>query len=83
MALADALALPLAQTGDGFVRDAEDPSTECVANNDSICFGWIAENFDRYTGPALEHLVMVPAMIAVMLVHRAEYSRPVQAQVLA
>jgi osmoprotectant transport system permease protein len=58
-ALADALALPLAQAGEGFVRDADNPSTECVASNDTICFGWIGENFDRYTGPALEHLAMV------------------------
>jgi osmoprotectant transport system permease protein len=55
----DAIAIPLAQTGDGFVRDTDDPSTECVASNDTICFGWIAENFDRYVTPALEHLLMV------------------------
>ena len=28
----------------------------------------------------LEHLAMVPAMVAVMLVHRGEYSRPVHRQ---
>jgi hypothetical protein len=26
---------------------------------------------------ALEHVAMIPAMVAVMLVHRGEYSRPV------
>jgi osmoprotectant transport system permease protein len=59
VSLPDAFAIPLAQAGEGFVRDASDPSTECVAENDTICFGWIAENFDRYVTPALEHLLMV------------------------
>jgi osmoprotectant transport system permease protein len=55
----DALVIPLAQAGDGFIRDTDDPSVECVAANDTICFGWIADNFDRYVTPALEHLLMV------------------------
>lgn len=53
--------LPLlpAQAGEGFVRDVDDPSTECVAANDGVCVGWAVENFDRYVTPTLEHLVLV------------------------
>jgi osmoprotectant transport system permease protein len=55
----DSLALVLAQVGDGFVRDVDDPSTECVAENDTVCIGWALDNFDRYVTPTLEHLLLV------------------------
>jgi osmoprotectant transport system permease protein len=55
----DSLALVLAQAGEGFVRDAGDPSTECVAENDTVCIGWAVDNFDRYVTPTLEHLLLV------------------------
>lgn len=52
------LTVPLAQ-GEGFVRDPESGSAECVAENDTVCVGWAVENFDRYVGPTLEHLLLV------------------------
>lgn len=52
-------ALPLAQTGEPFVRDPESSSTACVAANDTVCLGWAFENFDRYVEPTLEHLLLV------------------------
>lgn len=51
--------LPLAQAGEGFVRDPESSSTACVAANDTVCLGWAFENFDRYVEPTLEHLLLV------------------------
>ena len=52
-------ALPLAQAGEGFVRDPESTSTACVAANDTVCLDWAFENFDRYVQPTLEHLLLV------------------------
>jgi osmoprotectant transport system permease protein len=53
------LAAPLAQAGDGFVRDPTDAATECVAKNDTVCIGWALDNADRYVTPTLEHLELV------------------------
>ena len=58
------LALPLAQADDGFVRDPSDTATSCVAENDTICLGWAAENIDRYVTPTLEHLGLVTSSVA-------------------
>jgi osmoprotectant transport system permease protein len=58
-----AAALPLAQAGEGFVRDPEAASTECVAANDSVCIGWAIDNFDRYVTPLLEHIVLVTSSV--------------------
>jgi osmoprotectant transport system permease protein len=37
--------------------------TGCVADNGTFCFGWIADNYDRYFTPTLEHLVLVGASV--------------------
>jgi osmoprotectant transport system permease protein len=58
-------ALPLAQSGDDFVRDPEDAATSCVAENDTICPQWAIENIDRYVTPTLEHLVLVLVPVAI------------------
>jgi osmoprotectant transport system permease protein len=58
------LVLPLAQTGDGFVRDPTDAATSCVAENDTVCIGWALENIDRYVTPTLEHLMLVSVSVA-------------------
>jgi osmoprotectant transport system permease protein len=54
-----ALLLPLAQNGDGFVRDPAESGTSCVAENDTVCIGWALDNVDRYVTPTLEHLELV------------------------
>ena len=54
-----ATVLPIAQNGDGFVRDPADEATSCVAKNDTICIDWALENLDRYVEPTLEHLLLV------------------------
>ena len=46
-------------SGDGFVREPGEASTECVAENDTVCIGWAIDNIDRYVTPTLEHLVLV------------------------
>ena len=55
--------LPIAQ-GDDFVRDPDEASTECVAENDTVCLGWLIDNLDRYVQPTLEHLVLVVSSVA-------------------
>ena len=45
----------LAQTE---IRDRSG-DTDCVAENGTFCFGWAADNFDRYVQPTVEHLVLV------------------------
>jgi osmoprotectant transport system permease protein len=57
-------ALPLAQGGDGFVRDPSEAATECVAKNDTVCIGWAIDNADRYVTPTLEHLALVVSSVA-------------------
>jgi osmoprotectant transport system permease protein len=51
--------LPLAQFGEGsdFFQDRSNP--DCVQSNGTFCFGWAADNIDRYVGPTLEHIVLV------------------------
>jgi osmoprotectant transport system permease protein len=56
---AASLVPPVAQAGEGFVRDPDNVSTACVAANDTVCVGWALENFDRYVQPTLEHLLLV------------------------
>ncbi len=46
---------PLAQVE---IRDRSG-DTGCVADNGTFCFDWIADNYDRYVTPTLEHLVLV------------------------
>ncbi len=58
------LLLPLAQA-DGFVREPGQGATSCVAENETVCFDWIADNLDRFTTPTAEHLVLVFASVVV------------------
>lgn len=51
---------PLAQTE---IRDRSG-DTGCVAENGTFCFGWLADNYDRYVTPTLEHLVLVGASVS-------------------
>jgi osmoprotectant transport system permease protein len=53
--------LPLAQSSD-FFRDRSE--ADCIQQND-ICPGWVADNFDRYVTPTLEHIVLVTSSVAI------------------
>jgi len=56
--------LPLAQGGDGFIRDPAEAGTSCVAENDTVCIGWAVQNMDRWITPTLEHLLLVGVSVA-------------------
>lgn len=47
--------------------EVRDPGTEtsCVAKNGVYCFDWVAENWDRYVTPTLEHVVLVAVSVAL------------------
>jgi osmoprotectant transport system permease protein len=49
--------LPLAQIDDSFFRDRS--GGDCISDNGFFCADWALENLDRYTTPALEHIVLV------------------------
>jgi osmoprotectant transport system permease protein len=53
--------LPIAQ-GDDFFR--ERTGTGCVEENGFFCADWAADNIDRYTTPAIEHLLLVVISVA-------------------
>jgi osmoprotectant transport system permease protein len=57
--------LPIAQNGDGFVRDPAESGTSCVAENDTVCIGWALDNVDRYVTPTLEHLELVVLSVGI------------------
>jgi osmoprotectant transport system permease protein len=64
MLTALATILPLAQSDEGFVREAGQGATSCVGKNDTVCVGWAIDNADRYVTPTLEHLVLVVSSVA-------------------
>ncbi len=77
-----ASARPLAQIE---VRDPNDSSTNCVTENGTFCFGWAADNYDRYVTPTLEHLVLVGSSVVAgfliafslaYLSHRRKFLQP-------
>jgi osmoprotectant transport system permease protein len=47
------------------IRDPNDPSTNCVQENKTFCFGWAVDHIDRYVDPTLEHIVLV--VVSVLL----------------
>lgn len=53
------MTLPLAQIE---FRDRSEDT--CVADN-GFCPGWIADNFDRYVDPFLEHVLLTVAAVAI------------------
>jgi osmoprotectant transport system permease protein len=59
-------AVPLAQTE---VRDPGEGGQSCVADNGTFCFDWAVDNFDRYTTPLWEHviLVLVPVVLGFLI----------------
>jgi osmoprotectant transport system permease protein len=40
-------------------------NASCVADNKSFCLGWAIDNFDRYTTPLLNHLLLVLVSVAI------------------
>jgi osmoprotectant transport system permease protein len=40
-------------------------NASCVAQNKTFCFSWAIDNFDRYTTPLLNHLLLVLVSVAI------------------
>jgi osmoprotectant transport system permease protein len=53
----------LAQLGPEFFKERSD--TGCVQENGTFCFGWAADNFDRYVTPSVEHVMLVVPSVAI------------------
>jgi osmoprotectant transport system permease protein len=47
------------------IHNRTGPNAPCQAQNKPFCFGWAADNFDRYTSPFLTQLLLV--LICVLL----------------
>ena len=60
MSLADAIAFAQVE-----IRDPGEGATSCVAKNGAFCVDWLADNWDRYVTPTLEHVVLV--VVSVVL----------------
>ena len=56
------LVAPLAQVE---IRDRSEGGASCVADNGTFCFDWAADNFDRYTTPLWEHLILVAVPVVL------------------
>jgi len=46
------------------VQIHERSGTSCIAQN-KLCPGWIVDNFDRYTHPLIEHIVLVVTSVTI------------------
>ena len=78
------LLIPLAQIDDSFFKDRSGDA-DCIANDGIFCPGWAIDHIDRYTTPALEHVVLVVisvaagfviAMALALLSHRRRWLIP-------
>ncbi len=54
--------LPLAEVSSDFFRDRSGGG--CIEENKLFCPGWVADNWDRYVDPTLQHLVLVGSAVA-------------------
>ena len=61
----ETIAVTLAQSSDFFTDRGPGSEASCVADNETICWGWAFDNIDRWVTPTLEHLVLVA--ISVLL----------------
>lgn len=58
--------LPAAQVE---IRDPSERGSSCVADNGTFCLDWAIDNFDRYTTPLGQHviLVVVPVVLGFLI----------------
>ncbi len=47
------------------IHNRTGPNAPCQAQNKAFCFGWAADNFDRYTTPFLNQLLLVMLCVAL------------------
>ena len=67
-ALTTHVLMPLAQAGDGFIREAGSGSTTCEGKNDTFCFGYAFDHLGDYVTPTLEHVFLVAVSVLAGLV---------------
>jgi osmoprotectant transport system permease protein len=60
-----ALANPTTLLGAVEIHNRTGSNAPCQAQNKAFCFGWAADNFDRYTTPLLNQLLLVVVCVAV------------------
>jgi osmoprotectant transport system permease protein len=63
MTLALAKLVPL--LGAVEIHNRTGPNAPCQAQNKAFCFGWAVDNFDRYTTPLLNHLLLVLVAVGI------------------
>jgi osmoprotectant transport system permease protein len=54
----------IALFADVAIRDPSDRGASCVADN-GFCPGWIADNFDRYTDPLVQHVYLTVVSLGI------------------
>jgi osmoprotectant transport system permease protein len=83
--VASILASPLGQVSEEFFRERSSDSATCVQDNKPFCFDWAVDNFDRYTTPIVDHLILVVSSVAIgcaiafgleILLHRRRWLIP-------
>jgi osmoprotectant transport system permease protein len=47
------------------IHNRTGPNAPCQAQNKAFCFDWAIDNFDRYTTPLLNHLLIVLVCVAI------------------
>jgi osmoprotectant transport system permease protein len=47
------------------IHNRTGPNAPCQAQNKAFCFGWAVDNFDRYTTPLLNHLLLVLVAVGI------------------
>lgn len=52
-----------AQLDESFFTDRS--GSDCIRDDGAFCLDWALDNFDRYVGPAFEHLVLVVVSVAL------------------
>jgi len=53
----------IAAVNEDFFRDRSDGG--CIQDNNLFCPSWVADNYDRYVDPTLQHLVLVLVAVGV------------------
>jgi len=56
---------PAALLGAVEIHNRTGGNASCVAQNKAFCLGWAIDNFDRYTTPLLNHLLLVMIAVAI------------------
>jgi osmoprotectant transport system permease protein len=59
------LSSPLGQVSGEFFKERSSQDATCVQENKPFCFSWAVDNFDRYTTPTVDHLILVVSSVVI------------------